>query len=192
MPRAASLPHRPALAAFLAFVMALVLLPLRAEAASCPASSMIISAGRTYDAAARAGSASAFSAGVSRYSDMHSVAMFALGRYRKLLPASREKEYVSLTRGFMGRFMLEHGKDLRVGTLEIVSCKGPPSNTTVSARTSSGDNIVFKVYRSRSGWLIRDMKVSGIWLVQQMRSAFVGTISRSKGNIDELFKFIRA
>jgi ABC-type transporter MlaC component len=34
--------------------------------------------------------------------------------------------------------------------------------------------------------------VSGIWLVQQLRSTFVGTISRANGNIDELFKYLKS
>ena len=187
MLRVAPLP----LSAMFALLLSLVVLPAAARAESCGPGSMIISAGQTYDRAARAGSASAFSAGVNRFSDMRSLAMFSLGRYRKILPKSRENEYVSLTRQFMGRFMLEHGKDLRVGTLQIVSCRGSTKNTVVSAKTAGGQSIVFRTYRGRGGWLIRDMKVSGIWLVQQMRSAFVGTISRTNGDVDELFKFIK-
>ena len=171
--------------------LALLVLPAAAEAASCPPASTIIRAGRAYDQAARSGSAAAFSNGVARYSDMHAIAMFALGRYRSKLPASQTAEYVALTRSFMGHFMLEHGRDLRVGTLQIVECSGPASNMTVTARTSSGEKVTFRTYRARSGWLIRDMKVSGIWLVQQMRSAFVGTLSRTKGDFNELFRYLR-
>lgn len=172
-------------------MLALLLLVLPSRAASCPPASTIISAGRAYDQAARAGSAAAFASGVARFSDMRSIALFALGRYRSQLPKDREAEYIALTRNFMGHFMLEHGKDLRVGTLEIIECKGPASNMVVTARTSAGERITFRVYKAGSGWLIRDMKVSGIWLVQQMRSAFVGTLSRTNGNFDELFRFLR-
>ena len=180
------IPRRSALALLFA-----LLLPVQAHAASCPAGPTIISAGQTYDRAARAGSASAFAAGVDRYSDMRAIALFALGRYRKLLPPAREREYVALTKSFMGRFMLDYGKDFRVGTLEIIECKGSPANTTVVARTAGGDKVSFRVYRAGSSWMVRDMQVSGIWLVQQMRSTFVGTITRADGDIDELFKFLK-
>jgi len=184
-------PFRRILPVFFA-VAALLLVPLPAHAASrCGPENFIISAGQAYDRAARIGTANAFSAAASRYSDMRAIAMFSLGRYRKLLPEAREAEYIALTGKFMGQFMLRHGSDFRVGRLSIISCSGPPSNIRVDARTSSGDKVSFRVYRARSGYLIRDLRVSSIWLVQQMRSTFVGTISRTNGDIDELFKYLR-
>jgi phospholipid transport system substrate-binding protein len=177
----------------LLIVPALLLAPHPAVAAnSCGPESFIISAGLTYDRAARAGSATAFAAAAARYSDMHAIAIFALGRYRKLLPASREAEYVRLTKTFMGQFMLKYSSDFRVGKMTIIDCSGPPSNISINARTSSGDRVSFRVYRARQGYLIRDIKVSSIWLVQQMRSTFVGTISRTNGDIEELFKYLRS
>lgn len=185
------LPRLLAVKAMFAVLLTLLMLPAPASAATCPAAATIISAGKTYDQAARAGSATAFANGVARYSDMRAIALFALGRYRKDLPIAREAEFVSLTKSFMGRFMLEYGKDFRVGTLQIIDCTGPASNMTVTARTSGGDRITFRVYKAGSRWMVRDMRVSGIWLVQQMRSAFVGTLSRTKGDMEELFKFLR-
>ena len=163
-----------------------------ANAAKCAAEAYIIGAGRTYDQAARSGSAAAFANGVARYSDMRSIALFALGRYRKELPKGREGEYIALTKKFMGEFMLEYGKDFRVGTMQVQDCSGPPSNTLITARTSGGDKVMFRVAKSGGGWVVRDMNVSGIWLVQQLRSTFVGTISRANGNIDELFKYLKS
>ena len=162
-----------------------------ARAGSCAIENFIIGAGQAYDRAARANSAAAFSSAVTRYSDMRSVALFALGRYRKDLPKQDAAEYFRLTRQFMGRFMLEHGKDLRVGRLNVISCTGPSSNILVKARTSNGQDVSFRVYRARGGYLVRDMQVQGIWLVQRMRSTFVGTLQRTKGSFRELFKFLR-
>jgi ABC-type transporter MlaC component len=36
------------------------------------------------------------------------------------------------------------------------------------------------------------MKVSGIWLVQQMRDAFAGTIRRDNGGIEALFRYLKS
>ena len=180
------------LVAMLLTVAAMLMVALPAEAASrCGPENFIISAGKAYDRAARIGTANAFSAAASRYSDMRAIAMFSLGRYRKLLPASREAEYISLTKRFMGGFMLKYGSDFRVDRLRIISCSGPSTNIRVDARTSTGDKVSFRVYKTRSGYLISDLKVSSIWLVQQMRSTFVGTISRTHGDIDELFKYLK-
>lgn len=163
-----------------------------ALAAKCAAEAFIVGAGRTYDQAARSGSAAAFANGVARYSDMRAIALFSLGRYRKLLPKNREGEYIALTKKFMGEFMLEYGKDFRVGTLKVQDCSGPDSNLLVVAKTSGGDKVSFRVARSGGGWTVRDMNVSGIWLVQQMRSTFVGTISRNNGDIGGLFKYLKS
>jgi phospholipid transport system substrate-binding protein len=177
------------------FVFLLVLMAFAASpslaAAKCEPAAFVISAGRAYDQAARSGNAATFAAAAARYSDMNAVAMFALGRYRKLLPKARESEYVNLTRKFMGGFMLKYGSDFRVGTLEIIDCSGPPSNITVNARTAGGEKVSLRVYKAGSGFLVRDMKVGSIWLVQQMRSTFVGTISREGGNIEALFKYLK-
>lgn len=161
-------------------------------AVKCPPSNYIIGAGRSYDQASRAGTAAAFANAAARYSDMRAIAFFALGRHRNLLPKAREAEYISLTRKFMGEFMLEYGKDFRVGTLEIIDCSGPPERMLVNARTSSGDRISFRVHRAGSGFQISDMKVSGIWLVQQMRDAFAGTIRRDNGGIEALFRYLKS
>lgn len=190
-----SIAQRPALHRLPLLLLALIAMlwaPPQARAKSCPAESFIVSAGRTYDQAARSGGAAAFANGVARYSDMRSIALFALGRYRKQLPKNREGEYVALTKKFMGEFMLEYGKDFRVGTLQVQDCSGPPSNMLIIAKTVDGDKVSFRVAKSGGGWQVRDMNVSGIWLVQQLRSTFVGTISRGNGDIDELFKYLKS
>ena len=92
----------------------------------------------------------------------------------------------------MGAFMLEYGKDFRASNLEVIDCSGPPSAILVNARLASGGKVKFKISRSASGYVIRDMNVQSIWLAQQLRSAFVGTITRGEGDIDELFKYLRS
>jgi ABC-type transporter MlaC component len=163
-----------------------------AAAAKCDAGPFVISVGKTYDQAARSGSAAAFANGVARYSDMRSIAFFALGRYRSKLPKAREAEYVALTKSFMGQFMLDHGQSLRVGTLQIVECSGSGANINVKARTAGGDTVLFRISKTGSGFTVRDVRANSIWLVQQMRSAFVGTISRNDGDIDALFKYLKS
>ncbi len=175
-----------AIAIILAFAM-----PPASAAPKCEAATFVINAGKTYDQAARANSASAFANGVARYSDMRSTALFALGRYRKLLPKAREGEFIALTKKFMGEFMLENGKDFRVGTMTITECSGSGGNIRVTAKTSSGDTVAFRIAKTGSGFTVLDMRANSIWLVQQMRSTFVGTISSHNDDIDALFKYLK-
>ena len=172
--------------------LALLMAAPQAGAGTCDAAAFVASAGKAFDRAAQTGSATALATAIDRFADMNAIAMFSLGRYRNLLPKTREREYVSLTRKFMGSFMLEYGAELRAGKLQVIDCSGPPSATTVNAKLEGGGGIAFKVYRGGGGYRVRDIKVRGIWLVQQMRSNFVGTITRGEGDIDELFEFLRS
>jgi ABC-type transporter MlaC component len=162
-----------------------------AAAPQCDAADFVIGAGNAIDRAARARSPAAFSAAAARYTDLHAISLFALGRYRKLLPNSRQAEYMALTRKFMGRFMAEHATKFRAANLRIVDCTGTPSARTVSARLASGHRVIFKLYHTRSGYRIRDMNVESIWLAQQLRSTFTGVINRGNGNINSLLTYLQ-
>lgn len=158
---------------------------------SCAATSYVKSVGEAYDRAAQAGSASAFANAAARYSDLRSLSLFALGRYRKELPKSREAEYLALTRKFIGAFMAENGKGFRASDLEVVNCKQSGSNILVDARLSTGGKVKFRLSKRGSGYRVQDVNMRGIWLAQQLRSTFVGTISRT-GSIDGLFKYLNS
>jgi phospholipid transport system substrate-binding protein len=178
-------------AAAVAFFVLITAITHPVHAKDCPSASFIVGAGQAYDRAARANSAAAFSSAMSRYSDMRSIAMFALGRFRNQLPDAKAGEYVRLTQAFMGRFMQERGKGFRIGTLSVIECSGPSTNTLVKARTSGGASILFRVARAGGGFVVRDMNVQGIWLLQRMRSTFVGTLTRTNGDFNALFNFLR-
>ncbi|MDH3742005.1 MAG: hypothetical protein OER56_10455, partial [Hyphomicrobiales bacterium] len=61
-------------------------------------------------AAARSGSASAFRTLVRRNSAISSVASFALGKYRRKLPASKRREYNRLVRELVIKLFVENAR----------------------------------------------------------------------------------
>ena len=63
-------------------------------AKACEASAFITNASNAFMGAARVHSASAFSGATSRYTDLRSIAMFALGPHRKLVNKAKEAEYL--------------------------------------------------------------------------------------------------
>ena len=69
--------------------------------------------------AAASGSPAAFASAAGRYSDLRSLSLFALGQYRKDLPKSREAEFLTLTRKFIGDTLQKHGSGLRGGALGV-------------------------------------------------------------------------
>lgn len=157
----------------------------------CEATSYVQTVGEAYDRASRSGSSSAFATAASRYTDLRSLSLFALGRYRKDLPKSREGEYLALTRSFIGAFMADNGKGFRASELVVVNCRQSGSTIVVDARLSTGGKVMFRLSKRGGGYRVQDVNMRGIWLAQQLRSTFVGTISRS-GSIDGLFKYLKS
>lgn len=178
---------------FLAAVTAIALSFLGAispaQAASCPAERFVRGAGQAYDRAAAAGTPAAFASAASRFSDLRAISLFALGQYRKDLPKSREAEYLDLTRQFIGNTLKRHGSGLRGGRLEILDCVPAGGGLVVTTRSATGKKIVFRVARAGGGYTVKDVNMQGIWLAQQMRSKFTGTIRRT-GSIDGLFAYL--
>jgi len=157
----------------------------------CEAAGFVRSAGQAYDRAASSGSAAAFASAAARFSDLRALSLSALGRYRKDLPKSREAEYLKLTRQFVGQTLKNHGSGFRGSSLEVTDCKNSGGNVVVTARTSGGTKVIFRLARAGGGYTVKDLNMRGVWLIQQMRSTFVGTINRS-GSIEGLFDYLRS
>jgi hypothetical protein len=134
----------------------------------CEAASFVHRAGDAYDRAASSGSAAAFASAAARFSDIRSL---------------------RLTRQFIGDMLKDHGSGFRGGDLQITECTSSGGNVVVTARTTGGTKVIFRLARAGGSYTVRDLNMKGVWLAQQMRSTFVGTISRT-GSIDGLFKYL--
>jgi len=176
----------------LAVAVTLVVWPAGPRAATgCDAEAFVNTAGLAMIRAARQKSATALAGVASRYGDLHSLAMFALGPHRKKLLKSREGEYVSLTRAFIGRFLAKYSGRFSATSLSVASCTGEAKTPTVTAKLSSGQKMVFRLYKTRKGYMVRDVNVSSVWLGQQMKSTFAGVLNRNGGNMDALFAYLK-
>lgn len=160
-------------------------------AAECAAAKFITTAGKAMMGAARSRSPSVFAGVAGRYADLGSIAMFALGQHRAKLPAGRKGEYVALTKAFIGRFMAEHASKFNGTGIKITECGGKGDTLTVVARLTGGQRVTFRLHYSGKGYIVRDLNVSGVWLAQQLRSKFVGVISRNNGDVGALLKYLR-
>lgn len=161
--------------------IALSAAPVNAAYMNCPGAALVQSAARSFAAASRSRDPAQFAVAVSRYSDVGSLALFALGPYRSSLPPGRKAAYVAKVRTFMGHFLADHARVFANATLEIESC--------VDGRISSaagGRDIVWRI----SGNRVRDVQVEGVWLVAELRSKFVSVLNRGHGDIDVLFNFL--
>jgi len=181
------IPVRPIFAALIAIAFTTLGMQSSAFADTCPAEGFVKRAGQAYDRAASAGSAAAFAHAAGQFSDLRQLSLFALGQYRKDLPKAREAEYLRLTRNFIGNTLKKHGGGLG-GNLDVVDCASSGGGLVVTARSAAGRKIVFRLAKAGGGYTVNDVNMQGIWLAQQMRSKFTGTVSRS--GIDGLFAYL--
>lgn len=174
----------------LAIVLVLMFSGSLAAVAGCPAEPFVRSAGNAFLGAARSGSPAALSGVAARYTDLRGIALFALGPHRSRVGKAQEARYVALTRGFIGRFLAKNSGRIAGGGLKIVSCTGSANAPVVTAQLANGKRIVFKLYKTRRGYMVRDVNFSSVWLAQQLRSTFVGVVNRNGGNINALYSYL--
>src|SRR5262245_4884744 len=130
---------------------------LSSKAVSCPGVGAVTRAASDFIDAARDGSASAFATALARNADINAVALFALGRYRDELPATRRGEFVRNTHRYMSRFLADQARHFRgVSELRIEGCKGNLIETSFDGESG----IVWRVSRGR----IQDVQIEGVWL----------------------------
>jgi phospholipid transport system substrate-binding protein len=155
----------------------------QAIATSCPSENFIQDAGAAFMNAARAGSPGAFTGAASRYADLRSIAMFALGPYRRNLPKNREGEYVALSKKFMGEFMAQYASKFTGTSITITNCAG----NIVGTKLSTGQSLTFRLQGPRR---IADVSVSGVWLAQTMKNKFTNVINRNNGDVAALMSWL--
>ena len=141
-------------------------------------------------AASRKGTAAAFSSAASRFADLHTLSLFALGNYRKDLPKSRETEYVARARTFMGKFMAQYGSKFSGSSMAITSCNEAAGGLNVGTKLSTGQTLTFRIRKAGSGYSVQDVSVSSIWLAQTMRGKFTSVIRENNGDIDALMSYL--
>jgi phospholipid transport system substrate-binding protein len=155
----------------------------RAEAAICAGAETVKGAAGAFIGAARNGSAPAFASALGRYTDVDSLTLFALGRYRADLPQDRRAEYVRNAHRYISQFLADNAGRFEGGTeLTIESCKG----NLVQTSLSGGSDLTWRV----SGGRIQDVRVSGVWLTLQLRQKFTNIIRQNHGYVTSLLDFL--
>ena len=176
---------------WLCLAAAIVVFQQPVLAAECAAEKFVTNAGKAMMGAARSHSPAVFAGVASRYADLGAIALFALGPHRKDLPPSRRGEYVTLTRGFIGRFLAGHAAKFNGTGIRIVECNGSGKTMTVAVRLTGGQRVIFRLHYTGKTYIVRDLSVSGVWLAQQLRSNFVGVIRKNGGDVAALLRYLR-
>ncbi len=163
--------------------------PPPAHAATCAAGNVALKAGKAFVSAARNRSSSQFASALRSHTNMKRIALFALGKYRKNLPKSKQSQYVNLTSRYIARTLASFSKKFRASSVEVVRCRG---KTVVSRLKQLGGRPPQKVLWKISGSRVNDVNVQNVWLAQLLRSNFVSVMKKGGGNINVLLAHLGA
>jgi ABC-type transporter MlaC component len=161
------------------------LAPAAWAGATCADAKVADGAGNAFLKAAKTGSADQFAAALDSSADMDKIASFALGRYRKQVPANRMEELVDLTSRYVSTTLADFAKKFRGLRIIPIDCRG---DGTVKSRLEFGGGRSAQTVLWRfKGSKIIDVNVQDAWLAQLLRSNFQSIIQKNGGSIDALF-----
>ncbi len=149
-------------------------------------------------AAARTGSVSSFQGLVRRHSAVSSVASFALGKYRRKLPASKKREYVSLVTRFIAKLFARNSKSFAGQSYVVKSSfdrSGSKDIIVKGVLLFSGGRaaaLEWRILRSGGRYRVFDVRVKGVWLALQMRQEFVSVLRESGGDFNALLRYLKS
>jgi hypothetical protein len=118
-----------------------------ATASECPAARVVEKAADSFMAAARSGSAAAYTRAISRHASLSSLAIFALGPFRDAVDDGKRDEYVRLTGTYLGRVVSQYGDRLQ-GKLVVEGCVDQEGATLVRSHLGDAD-ITWRVKGKR-------------------------------------------
>ncbi len=146
--------------------------------------------------AARSRSASQFRGLVNQYTAISSVSRFSLGKYARRISSSQKRTYEKLMRGFITRQFVDNAASLAGRSFVIKSSRARTSRDIIvkGAIVFSGGRqtpVEWRVIRSGSSFRVFDVKVKGVWLALNMRSQFASVLSKSGGDMNALFAYLK-
>lgn len=155
---------------------ALVLRPAPAHARSCPAGGIVLTAGKSFKAAARSGSPAAFQRVLRRHVAMRSLSLFALGKYRRLLPRNAYGRFINASTQYISRKLARYADSFGGADIKVSSCRGSMIETRL---IPGGQRIFWRL----NGRRIRDVQFQGVWLSIALRNHYAKLMRKSGGDM---------
>lgn len=186
--RTAQSKPRTAIAATALTLMLVVGAPSIAEA--CGPRGFIKTVGTKMLSAAKSGSTGSFRSLINSYADVGAIGNFALGRYRKLVPASDRAAYRKSMANFMAKTMAQYSKKFRAIGVEVGKCSSSKVTSRLVRNSGRAQPVVWKVRKAGGGYKVVDLQVQNVWLGPLMRTTFSNVIKKGGGNINALYAYL--
>ncbi len=161
--------------------------PARA-ARSCAEASVALKAGRAFVKAAHTQRPSDFAVALDNYADMQRISLFALGKYRRNLPANQVSDFVRLTSRYVANTLADFARKFRATSISLIECRGNKVATRLEFGARAAKRATWRV----AGGKVIDVNVQNVWLAQLLRDNFVSVLQRAGGSMSVLLSHIGA
>ncbi len=136
-----------------------------------------------------------FAAVFSANADVRAIGLFALGKFRRKLPASRRGEYFSLMKRYISATFSTHMGAISGNRVEILGSENRgKKGTIVSSKLHFPGRepapITWRLTK-RGGYKVFDVRIFSIWLGPEQRTVFTGIVADNGGDVNALLKFLR-
>jgi ABC-type transporter MlaC component len=131
---------------------------------------------------------------LSARADVRAISMFALGSWRKNLPAKLRDEYMRLTVEYTARSFETYVNKFPGASVRLEETRKDKGVITVSTvldyANGQQSQIRFR-FTTPGPMLVKDVNVQGIWLSLRLRDQFASVLKHSKGDFAALLGFLK-
>ena len=136
-----------------------------------------------------------FLALLTRNANIRAVARFALGKYRRRMPANLMPEYYRLVLDYIAGMFVYYRKDLAAQDIRALKSRKRGPWTTVETQLvfpgGKTTKALWRIYTGGGLLRVGDLNIKGIWLSLRMRDKFVSILNESKGDFAALMQYLR-
>ena len=123
------------------------------------------------------------------------MAMFALGKHRKNLPAGQRAEYIALVEGFMVYTLSQFSRKFKGRKFEVIKSRKTSRGLTVESKLKflggKQQKVTWKLVGSGGNYRVADINFQGVWLAGLLRSSFASVIKKNGNNVRGLIAYLR-
>jgi len=174
-----------------------MLLALFVSAASAPAVAMdqavqfMDRVAKDMIAASRTRSPAALQAVITRYGDMRSIGLYALGDYRPRLETADQEPYTTGMIRFISRYAANEAPKYPVKSVKFSpesrrARYGLMVDSTVTMEDGSSYEIAWMLVQQGTTYRVRDAQVMGLWMTPFLKKLFEDYIAQNNGSVKAL------
>ena len=136
-----------------------------------------------------------FSALLSRYINIPSVANFALGLNKGDLPPGDKTMFYGLVSNYAAALFVWYVDDFKGDDLKIQGSDEQGKFITVDTGIVGGglgnEKLRWRVVKQGDGYRVSDLNIKGVWLTIAMKKLFTDTLRSSNGDFKALYAKLR-